>query len=1084
MLKRLEAALKIPTLAPAEEAAQRRRLQIIYICVGCATLFLIPFIPPEVRADRLLYWQTIAYYAVWFVYCLVGYVILRFTAAWVSALWLTIGMYGYISYALLLNGGLPNNFLTAYFLVILIFAALFLGRRATLFFIFLIGVSSVVVNFFSAPGWLMAVFAAEPTSLNLVSWIIFLGFFSFLLLSYLGSMEARQALIREGEEGYRLLFEVSPVALWEMDVSEVVAAVRRLRDGVPDLAEYFRGHPEEVAGCMALARVMSVNETAVSMFKAPDKASLLADPQSLLCADAQPLCIDSLMAMANGRASFERETHCRLFDGETMQAIYRWVVAPGHEQTYQHIITSVTNITPQKEAEAIQRQYVERLNIIHQIDIAILAADSMSDIASVTLRLLHELVPFTEAQVTLFDLAEGEVHYIADSSQSGLLDRRFPISFWDSVHELMRGAVFYYDDLQAEGELSLLIEHIRRAGGRSLFIVPLRAQGELVGAVGAISTEAGAFSAAHVEIVQQIAAPLAIAIQNARLFEAEKIARQRAERLRQVANILNANLDQDLLLDSILEQLAYVVPFDSATVSLKRDGVFQLVAHRGLREDVDRLITEHLPLFVYVNSILENGRPYIIADTRTAVDWIVLPGGEKILSWLGVPMLVRGEIIGLLMLDKFEPNFYKESDASLALVFANQAAIAIENATLYKQQLHYTDQLERRVIERMRDLNTLYDISALSSEPSEIEPVLVSALDTVLKALGCFAGAVHLLGEDGSFYLLHEIGVPAYVRPFIEHVTQDHMIVTSLLQPDAPATSVMDVAAAYGAHFLLPPGELTYAGALMRSKGNVMGVLSAVHNESQKFTAEDLALLAAIADHVAITVENGRLHENVRQLAIMQERERMARELHDSVTQSLYSLSLFAEAVRDLLGAGKTERVQAYLQQIVTTSLQALREMRLMLYDLRSTTLLEEGLVQALRYRLENVEERAGIETHLTAPENLILSAEVEESLYRISQEALNNTLKHARASRVEVAIQTDGPDLTMCLQDNGRGFPVENWPHITGGQGLLTIQKQVAQLGGLFTLESQPEQGTIVTVRLNGKVQAAKLRTNNVEAD
>lgn len=154
----------------------------------------------------------------------------------------------------------------------------------------------------------------------------------------------------------------------------------------------------------------------------------------------------------------------------------------------------------------------------------------------------------------------------------------------------------------------------------------------------------------------------------------------------------------------------------------------------------------------------------------------------------------------------------------------------------------------------------------------------------------------------------------------------------------------------------------------MRSKGKLMGVLTASHNAGRQFSAEDLALLGSIADHIAVTIENGRLHRNDRQLAVMQERERMARELHDSITQSLYAISLFSEAARDSFQINKTDKVGVYLDQIVSTTVQAMKEMRLMVYDLRATTLLEEGLVHALRYRLENVEARAGIAIHFNAP--------------------------------------------------------------------------------------------------------------------
>ncbi len=1073
MLERIATALKIPDLASNEEIAQTRRLKILLLFSGLASFSIIFFVPKEVRYDPRLFPWAIVYYLSWTVYCLAGLFILGRLPGWVAALWLTTGIYLYVLSALVLNSSNPYNFLLAYFLIVLLMAALFLGRRVTFFFVLLIGVSTVIVNFINIPNLMMPLFSLENTGLNLVSWVLFFTLFSILLLVFMNSMDERHAQTRRSEEGYRLLFEVSPVALWEHDASAVLADLAQVQAaGVTDVAAYFLAHPEEAAACLGQLRVLNVNETAVSLFNAPDKHTLMHSPHIPLMVATQPSetrrhIAASLAALADGASHFECETACETLSGKMIQVIYRWVATSGQVQPYGRIITSVIDITAQKQAETIHRRYNERLHLIHQIDIAILAAKSTSEIAYASLKLLKSLVPYAEAQVLLFDPEEGEMVSLASSQ--GFADARFPLTNWEAVQDMFRGSPVQFEDLQAAMELPPLLENLRLPAGRSLFMVPLWEKGELVGGICANFTEPGAFTVEHVEIVQQVAAPLAIAMQNARLIEAERKEHQLAETLRNLANISSAGQDQTQILDAILVQLARVIRFDRAAITLRIEGAYQIVAHRGLEYEHDKLISERIPLLSHMSQVIESCRPHIIADTKTSADWIVLPGGEDIRCWLGVPMLVRGKIVGLLTLDKYEPDFYKESDANLALAFANQAAITIENARLYQQLQQYTDQLERRVVERVRDLNALYNISALSTEPAEMEPVLGSALETVLTALGCFAGAIHLRDDEETFHLLHEIGVPAYVRPFIEHVPFDHEIVGDMLSGNAPTNTVKDIAGtSFGTQFSLQPGELTYAGALMRSKGKLMGVLSAVHNLGRQFTAEDLALLAAIADHVAVTIENGRLHQNARQLAVMQERERMARELHDSVTQSLYSLTLFAEAGRELLEAGKVSRVQVYLNQIVAASLQALREMRLMLYDLRSTTLLEEGLVQALRYRLENVEERAGIETSLTAPENMRLPADVEETLYRISQEALNNTLKHARASRVDITIRVDTSHLTLEVQDNGRGFQAQNWAAQKPGGGLLTMKKQVEQLNGAIVLQSAPDQGTKITVRLS----------------
>ena len=1081
MIDRLETLLKIPEQPPELANLQRKRLKMFYWLSGFGILFLIFLVPEPVRNQPVLFWKAIVFYLVWSMACAVGLLILRGRRLWVSAFWGALALYGYLSYAMYFIDGDPDNLLHPYFLLILVLVALFISRRAVIFFAALVGATNVILVFVHESGWVRVLFSPEAVFFNHLGWTLFFIVFTVLMLVYISSVEERQVLIRRSEARFRLLFDVSPVALWEVDASLAVQMLRRRQsEGVVDLAAYVQAQPDVAASLLDLLRAQNVNQTAVSLFQAPDKTALLHNFRRILTPDSHRVLLESLVAMANGRVAVEQETNYDTLTGERLQAIYRWSVTPGHEQSFAQVIFTLTNITAQKKAEGVLQRYTERMNFVHQIDVAILAAQSIPEIAQAVLARLQNLIPYTEAVVVLFDMPAQKVSYIA--GQNYLVDpnRKFPIAAWDTIDLLAQGQVFHASDLQGAAQLSPLLQNIRNQGGRSLFVVPLHAPQELLGAIGLISAEPGAFTPEHIEIVEQIAMPVAIAIQNTNLFEAERMALQQAETLRQVANILNASLDQEQLLQAILEQLAQVIPFDNASINLVVDEMMRVVAYQDFNPDVAGLITEHIPKFVNMSQVLETKRPYIIQDTLADPNWLFLPGSELTRCWLGVPMLVRDKTLGLLALDKHEADFYTNSHAQLALAFANQAAIAIENANLYRKQLEYAEKLERRVKERLRDLSTVYDITALTSEDSEIEPVMASALETVIHSLGCLFGSLYVTNDQETFYLLHEIGVPDFVRPYVQQVSIDDDLVQAFTHPGAPPFIIKDIAeTSYGQKFQVPKGEFVAAVVQMRSKGKLMGVLTASHNAGRQFSAEDLALLGSIADHIAVTIENGRLHRNDRQLAVMQERERMARELHDSITQSLYAISLFSEAARDSFQINKTDKVGVYLDQIVSTTVQAMKEMRLMVYDLRATTLLEEGLVHALRYRLENVEARAGIAIHFNAPEHLALPAEVEESLYRISQEALNNTLKHAKATRIEVQIDAQDNQIRMMIADNGRGFHVPQWQEHPTGHGLPAIQKYVAQFSGDFELISQPDKGTTVTVHLDLTAATIATREN-----
>jgi signal transduction histidine kinase len=200
----------------------------------------------------------------------------------------------------------------------------------------------------------------------------------------------------------------------------------------------------------------------------------------------------------------------------------------------------------------------------------------------------------------------------------------------------------------------------------------------------------------------------------------------------------------------------------------------------------------------------------------------------------------------------------------------------------------------------------------------------------------------------------------------------------------------------------------------------------------------------------------------------MQERSRLARDLHDSVTQSLYSLTLLAEATRRLVkGGDDPDQVLAVANRLGEIGQQALKEMRLLVYQLRPSVLRRVGLVRALSQRLETVERRAGVETALLVDPDLVLPAALEEQLYYLVQEALNNALKHAAASAVEVRIAGDGEKLRVEITDDGKGFTVED-AGAEGGFGLSSMYERVEKLGGSLAIDSTPGKGTTVSVTLS----------------
>lgn len=233
--------------------------------------------------------------------------------------------------------------------------------------------------------------------------------------------------------------------------------------------------------------------------------------------------------------------------------------------------------------------------------------------------------------------------------------------------------------------------------------------------------------------------------------------------------------------------------------------------------------------------------------------------------------------------------------------------------------------------------------------------------------------------------------------------------------------------------------------------------------KTEKAQAESQQLLLELQESNQKLTE---LASNAEELAIIKERNRLARELHDSVTQSLYSLTLLSAGWRRLAAKGELDSVEDSFSEIEDVAQQALKEMRLLIYELRPLALENERLQGALHHRLSAVEKRAGVEARLVMDNVLDLAPEVEEALYAIAIEALNNALKHASATIVTVKLHSSDSLLRMEVIDNGCGFdPLK--AEKSRGMGLKSLRERVEHMNGKLEIISSPGAGTDVCVEV-----------------
>jgi signal transduction histidine kinase len=248
----------------------------------------------------------------------------------------------------------------------------------------------------------------------------------------------------------------------------------------------------------------------------------------------------------------------------------------------------------------------------------------------------------------------------------------------------------------------------------------------------------------------------------------------------------------------------------------------------------------------------------------------------------------------------------------------------------------------------------------------------------------------------------------------------------------------------------------------------VIGLLLVVHEEKDFFDNRVREFIQAFANQMALAIENSQLYQQAQDKAVIEERNRLARDLHDSVTQTLYSINLFTNAAKMALTAGNTAIVQGHLAELGELITEAMLDMRLLIFELRPPVLEELGLTAALQARLEAVEERAGVTVNFAAEgdqNNLPLTTQVE--LYRVTQEALTNIIKHAGAKNITVRLIFTNTHAWLTIEDNGTGFDLKNAEQ-SGKLGLRSMTERVESINGQLQINSAPGQGTTIQVKVN----------------
>jgi signal transduction histidine kinase len=455
---------------------------------------------------------------------------------------------------------------------------------------------------------------------------------------------------------------------------------------------------------------------------------------------------------------------------------------------------------------------------------------------------------------------------------------------------------------------------------------------------------------------------------------------------------------------------------------------------------------------------------------------------------------VDNQLSGVIDVGRRDKNSLGDQDLWTLSSLANQAATVIENARLYREVRGYSAKLERAVVARTQRLQAIKKISQVVSQGLDVEELLT----VVGRGLGQIfagdnaAGVEIAIGLAAGQYLKlttiysSEVG-PAPTQVSIPSLAGGPILpresVTLKPDPQEPLGYVLSRAKPVILHnanrqaAATPVHQKTLMIAPLITAGKTIGVIRVKRDSGSAFDEGDLETLESLAFQVASAIEHARLLQKSKDIAIAEERTRLASDMHDGVAQNLAYLMLQVDRCLGLVDEGS--RLEAQLEKISNLLAQNIDELRRNIFDLRSVELEGKTIFTVLESFVSEFGQRWGVKTECVIEVELAhklaqleLSPEVESSLYRILQETLANVRQHAHSTQLLVNLGLEASQwITLKIKDNGCGFDVRQIDPTNQaknrGLGLVSMRERAERLGGALRVESVPGQGTSVLAKL-----------------
>jgi PAS domain S-box-containing protein len=387
---------------------------------------------------------------------------------------------------------------------------------------------------------------------------------------------------------------------------------------------------------------------------------------------------------------------------------------------------------------------------------------------------------------------------------------------------------------------------------------------------------------------------------------------------------------------------------------------------------------------------------------------------------------------------------------------------------------HNVAEMEQQIESRTQTLTALLDVSRSVASTLELAPVLRLILDHLQSLVG-YTGASVLSLDKGQVTVLDYRGPTPRRQVVREAYEPEQRVIFKQIAETRVAVILDDV---YGDSALAATIRERFGQRIravypyMRSwmsiplvvKDSVIGLISLQSSEPGFYTERSARIASAIAAMAAIALENARLYEQAQDRAAIDERQRLARELHDSVSQALYGIALGTRTARALLDRDPAQASEP-LDYVLALTDTAMGEMRALILELRPESLERDGLTSALHKLAEATQHRYRLTVQAHVCAEPAISLEAKQALYRIAQEALHNAVKHARATTLDLTLETTDDAVILTVADDGVGFdPGGSFP---GHLGLRSMRERITRLGGELSITSAPGQGTTVRAAL-----------------